>query len=193
MSYSGSPRDFSSLLDYCSTLPFYPQSMDPRGVCLSRQLFHSSQDAAHLLRTSLPPPILPGLTWGGMSIQNAWGWGTNAHIIFPLVSVQNAPIPDAPSPEVLLIFFIYISVIFILPVRPSLLLCASEVSAGLNTLRCLIHFYRNNTVIPEEGCHFTNNTLAFLEATLFPFHSESNPLGSFALEEKSDYAKNVNT
>lgn len=122
-------------------------------------------------------------------------WGMNAWILFPLlllVSAYNALLFPNPQPEnlwctyvcmyvcgYLLIYFLtYISTILVFPIRSALLICASEVSAGLSTLHSLIHFYRNNTVVPRGVLPFHNHSCFPWSHTFFSFHSKSNPLGS---------------
>lgn len=113
ISYPRSLRDFSSLVDDCTALPFYPQSVHLRGVCLSQAVISFPPGwictgGAHHLRISLLPSILPGWARGGMSIQKVWGWGTDACIIFPLISVHNAPTP-APIPTPGMFTYLYTS------------------------------------------------------------------------------------
>lgn len=159
---------------------------------------------AHLVRISLPPSTLLGLTMERDGYLECMGLEPECcHSISSLWYLYT--MPWLPPPKVLFIYLcvclsIYLftctSILLVFPVRSSLLLCASEVSAGSNTPSCFIYFYRNNIVLPRESCHFTT-TLAFPEATLFSFHSTFNPLGSLlphtASEEKLDYAKNINT
>lgn len=96
----------------------------------------------------------------------------------------------------LIYLLMYNLTILVFPIRSILLICASEVPAGLNTLHCLIHFYRNNTIVPRGVLPFPDHSCFPWSHTFFPFTQNLIPwvlCCHTAAEEKLDYAKNINT
>lgn len=107
---------------------------------------------AHLLRISLPPSALPGLTMERDGDLECMGLGPEClHSISSLIFCTCTQCPGylLSGFYLLMYLFIYLftcnSILLVFPVKSSLLLCASEVSAGLNIPSCFICFYRNNS------------------------------------------------